>query len=52
MPEAVYRARRAEVLRHFLKRPSIYRTEAVKQEREAAARRNIAAEVAKLSRES
>ncbi|HEY8505593.1 MAG TPA: hypothetical protein VIL46_13495 [Gemmataceae bacterium] len=48
VPDAQYRAARARVLESFLQRPRIYRTDRLHAEREEAARRNIAAEIAQL----
>jgi predicted metal-dependent HD superfamily phosphohydrolase len=48
LPDAVYRPARAAVLRGFLERDAIYLTAAATQRFEAAARRNIAAEIAGL----
>ena len=41
VPEAVYRAKRAEILQGFLVRPFIYGTEPFRTKYEAAARRNL-----------
>ena len=49
MPEAEYRTGRAAVLRRFLERDRIYFTEPMWREREAAARRNLSAEVGHLT---
>lgn len=46
--DAGWRRGRAAVLRSFLERPSIYRTELVRAEREHRARANISAELADL----
>lgn len=48
VPKALYRRKRAEVLRHFLQRPRLYATEAAFHELEAQARRNLAAALAAL----
>lgn len=48
VPDADYRSGRAAVLERFLARPRIYRTEAMVLEAEAAARANLAAEIAAL----
>lgn len=49
VPEAVYRARRAEVLAAFLARPVIFMTPEIAAAREAQARRNLQGAVAKLT---
>ena len=41
VPEALFRERRAEILRAFLARPSIYHTPAMRERYEAAARANL-----------
>jgi predicted metal-dependent HD superfamily phosphohydrolase len=48
VPEADYRAGRQKVLESFLARERIYRTEVMFAEGDEAARRNMAAEVARL----
>jgi predicted metal-dependent HD superfamily phosphohydrolase len=48
VPETEYRTGRAAVLRRFLERDRIYFTEPMYAEREAAARRNLLAEIAQL----
>ena len=48
VPDAAYRAGRAAVLEKFLARPRLFRTDALFLEAEAAARANLAAEVAAL----
>jgi predicted metal-dependent HD superfamily phosphohydrolase len=47
-PEGDYRAGRARVLEDFLRRPRVYHTEEMIARAEAAARRNLAREVASL----
>jgi predicted metal-dependent HD superfamily phosphohydrolase len=49
VPEDAYRAGRAAVLRHFQALPRIYRTASMWDVGEAAARRNLAAELARLA---
>jgi predicted metal-dependent HD superfamily phosphohydrolase len=49
VPEADYRAGRRAVLQQFLSRPRIFLTASLFAEREAAARRNLAGEIADLS---
>jgi predicted metal-dependent HD superfamily phosphohydrolase len=49
VPEPDYRADRAAVLRHFLALPHIYRTKPLSEAGEAAARRNLAAELGRLT---
>ncbi len=49
VPEDAWRTGRAAVLRHFLERPVIYRTESGHQ-REPAARRNLERELSRLAR--
>ncbi len=49
VPEPDYRSGRRAVLEGFLARPRIFATPAMFEEREAAARRNLAAEIAELS---
>jgi predicted metal-dependent HD superfamily phosphohydrolase len=51
VPEEDYRAGRARVLEEFLRRPRIYHTEEMYAQAEAAARRNLAREVAERGRE-
>ena len=46
VPEAKFRAARAAILRRFLDRDRIYRTEPARARWEAAARRNLSAELA------
>jgi predicted metal-dependent HD superfamily phosphohydrolase len=48
VPEEQYRAGRTRVLEDFLRRPRIYHTEGMSARAEAAARRNLAREVAAL----
>lgn len=48
VPDAAYRAGRATVLEKFLARPRIFRTDALFLEAEAAARTNLANEIAAL----
>lgn len=48
VPEEAYRRGRAGILRRFLQRESLYHTPPMRQEREAAARRNIRRELAAL----
>lgn len=48
VPVDTYREKRAEVLAHFLARPSIYATDTFRQKYEAAARTNLAASLEKL----
>ena len=48
VPVEVYAEGRADLLRRFLARPAIYHTGAMHAEREAAARRNLARELAVL----
>lgn len=48
-PEVAYRVGRAAVLRRFLARPRIYRTPPMSDSGEAAARRNIEAELTRLA---
>ncbi|AYA38372.1 hypothetical protein D3Y59_15755 [Hymenobacter oligotrophus] len=45
VPKLLYRHGRANVLRHLLEAPQLYRTRYAQQQREAAARRNLAAEL-------
>jgi predicted metal-dependent HD superfamily phosphohydrolase len=49
VPEETYRAGRAAVLKHFLTLPRIYRTVPMAEAGEAAARRNLAAELGRLA---
>lgn len=49
VPEADYRSGRRKVLEGFLSRPRIFRTDVMFAEGEAAARRNMTAEVSSLS---
>lgn len=49
VPEPVYREKRAEALRGFLERPRLYHTPPLYQQLEAGARRNMTAEIARLS---
>lgn len=49
VPLEVYRARRAELLQHFLKRPRIYATELFHDTQEAQARRNVEKAIADLA---
>jgi predicted metal-dependent HD superfamily phosphohydrolase len=49
VPDADYRVGRRAVLQRFLDRPRIFGTESLYQERELAARRNLAAEIADQS---
>jgi predicted metal-dependent HD superfamily phosphohydrolase len=48
VPEAVYRQKRAEILRGFLTQPRLYQTDWLHDLYDAAARRNLAALVATL----
>ena len=48
VPEEAYRRGRADVLRRFLQRETLYHTPPMQQEREAMARRNLRAELAAL----
>lgn len=48
VPEGQYRAGRTRVLEDFLRRPCIYHTDEMHARAEAAARRNLAREVAEL----
>ncbi|WP_149867285.1 HD domain-containing protein [Solirubrum puertoriconensis] len=45
VPKLLYRPGRAKVLRHLLEAPQLYRTRYAQQQRDAAARRNLAAEL-------
>jgi len=49
VPGFVFRRKRAELLRRFLQRPSIFRNEPFASELEARARENMAAAIARLS---
>jgi predicted metal-dependent HD superfamily phosphohydrolase len=49
VPETAYRQGRAAVLRRFLERPRIYFTEEMFRTREERARRNVRAEIARLT---
>jgi predicted metal-dependent HD superfamily phosphohydrolase len=49
VPDETYRAGRIRVLQRFLDRPRIFNSVPAFESREAAARRNIAAEIARLS---
>jgi len=48
VPDDAYRTGRAAVLEHFLARPRVYRTDVMFADGEAAARQNLAAEIAAL----
>jgi predicted metal-dependent HD superfamily phosphohydrolase len=48
VPEAVFRARRAQILQSFLDRPAIYHTAFFRERHEAAARLNLAAAIQTL----
>jgi predicted metal-dependent HD superfamily phosphohydrolase len=48
VPEGLYRAGRAHVLRSFLDRPAVFLTEPMRRRGEAAARANLARELAAL----
>ncbi|MFO0938998.1 MAG: hypothetical protein U0798_21050 [Gemmataceae bacterium] len=52
VPEADYRAGRANVLRSFLDRPKIYFTKTMEGDREFSARKNLSAEIERLERPS
>lgn len=49
LPEDTYRSGRVVVLQRFLRRPSIYQTAPMRQEREQTARANLQAEIEGLS---
>lgn len=49
VPQATFRAKRQEILRGFLERPSLYATPFFHHKYEAQARRNLAWAIAKLS---
>jgi predicted metal-dependent HD superfamily phosphohydrolase len=48
VPDADYRAGRTNVLRMFLDRPQVFRTDLMREEGEEAARRNMTAEIERL----
>lgn len=50
VPLPVYRSRRAALLRRFLERPTIYATDGFRDRYEAAARKNLSAELVELER--
>lgn len=48
VPEPLYRAKRAQILRSFLQREAIYATPAISAERESRARRNLSDAIRRL----
>ena len=50
VPDAVFAIKRAEILRQFLLRERIYRTEALHEKYEAQAKMNLESSLRKLSR--
>ena len=52
VPEAIFREKRAAILRGFLERPTIYATDYFREKYEAQARLNLASAIQKLEQET